>query len=155
VPAPADSATPIDYGALAHFRFEVRRFLVFSERAAHAAGLEPQQHQLLLALRGFASPTRPPTIGNIAEWLLIQHHSAVELVDRAVARGLVRRRQTARDRRRVFVELTPAGDELLSRLSRQHHEELEATAPALVDALITILGSTLAIPAHLLEPIDA
>ena len=131
----------LDYAALATLRLELRRFVAFSERAAHAAGLEPQQHQLLLALRGLASPDRPATIGNIAEWLAIQHHSAVELVDRAAARGLVQRQQDAEDRRRVFVELTDAGAAVLTDLSMQHREELETTAPALLRALRAILES--------------
>jgi DNA-binding MarR family transcriptional regulator len=113
--------------------------LAFSERASHGAGLEPQQHQLLLALRGFAAPGRRPTIGDIAEWLLIQHHSAVELVDRAVARGLVSRHHDPTDRRRVLVELTPEGESFLAHLSIQHREELESTAPALLTALHAVL----------------
>jgi DNA-binding MarR family transcriptional regulator len=139
LPARAPVLTPLDYAALARFRLELRRFLAFSERASRAAGLEPQQHQLLLALRGFASPDRAPTIGEIAEWLLIQHHSAVELVDRAVARGLVARQQDPADRRRVLVELTSEGDALLVQLSLQHREELESTAPALLAALDGVL----------------
>jgi DNA-binding MarR family transcriptional regulator len=131
--------SPLDYAALARFRLELRRFLAFSERASHAAGLEPQQHQLLLALRGFGSPDRSPTIGDIASWLLIQHHSAVELVDRAGARGLVRRHTDPEDRRRVLVELTPEGEAVLAQLSLQHREELESTAPALLEALDTVL----------------
>src|SRR5579884_643037 len=109
-------AVAFDYRALAHFRFELRRFLAFSERAAHAAGLEPQQHQLLLALKGLPSAEQPPTIGNVAGWLVIQHHSAVELVDRAVARGLVRREHDLTDRRRVLVQLTADGEHVLDEL---------------------------------------
>jgi DNA-binding MarR family transcriptional regulator len=136
--APALKA--LDYAALARFRLELRRFLGFSERVSHAVGLEPQQHQLLLALRGFTSTEQLPTIGNIAEWLLIQHHSAVELVDRAAARGLVQRQPDPDDRRRVLVELTADGDAVLAELSIQHREELENSAPALIDALSGILG---------------
>jgi len=139
LPPHAPALTRPDYAALANFRLELRRFMAFSERAAHSAGLEPQQHQLLLALRGLAGPDRPPTIGNIADWLAIQHHSAVELVDRAAARGLVRRQQDAGDRRRVLVEVTSAGAAVLADLSLQHRQELEATAPALLRALQTIL----------------
>jgi DNA-binding MarR family transcriptional regulator len=135
----APALTRVDYAALAHFRLALRRFLAFSERSSHAAGLEPQQHQLLLALRGFASADRAPSIGDIADWLLIQHHSAVELVDRAVARGLVRRHHDPADRRRVLVDLTPEGESVLTHLSMQHREELESTAPALLAALHTVL----------------
>lgn len=136
VPAPA----AVDYGALARFRFELRRFLHFSERAAHAAGIEPQQHQLLLALKGLPTPSDPPTVGNVAAWLHIQHHSAVELLDRAVARGLVRRQPDAHDRRRVLVELTPAGEGLLALLSQVHQQELQSTAPALLESLSRVLS---------------
>jgi len=143
LPARPASLTRHDYAALARFRFELRRFLVFSEHASHAVGLEPQQHQLLLALRGLTSPERLPTIGNLANWLQIQHHSAVELVDRAVARGLIQRQQDPNDRRRVLVELTLEGTAVLSQLSIQHREELESTAPALIDALRAVLQSPL------------
>lgn len=130
----------LDYAALATFRFELRRFLAFSQRAAQAAGLEPEQHQLLLGLRGLAQPDRAPSIGQVAEWLHIQHHSAVELVDRAVARGLVQRTRDLNDRRRVLVEITPAGRAVLARLSVQHRQELESRAPALIDALQAVLA---------------
>jgi len=139
LPARSPAQKSVDYPALARFRLEVRRFLAFSERASHAVGLEPQQHQLLLALRGFGSPAHPPTIGNIAEWLMIQHHSAVELVDRAVARRLVERHHDRDDRRRVLVELTPQGEAVLADLSMQHRQELEFTAPALLTALGEVL----------------
>ena len=136
----SDSIT-VDYTALARFRLELRGFLHFSERAAHAAGIEPQQHQLLLALKGLPTPDEPPTVGNLAAWLAIQHHSAVELVDRAVARGLVSREHDPRDRRRVLVQLTPHGQALLDRLSVMHHHELQTTAPALLTALRQVLDS--------------
>ncbi len=139
LPARAPTLSPLDYAALARFRLVLRRFLPFSERLSHASGLEPQQHQLLLALRGFASPDPAPTIGDVASWLLIQHHSAVELVDRAAARGLVRRHPDPEDRRRVLVELTPEGEAVLVQLSLQHREELESSAPALLDALDAVL----------------
>ncbi|MBV9578839.1 MAG: MarR family transcriptional regulator, partial [Chloroflexi bacterium] len=105
------------------------------------AGIEPQQHQLLLALKGLPTLDDPPSVGNIAAWLSIQHHSAVELVDRAVARGLVRREQDAADRRRVLVHLTDDGEALLDRLSVLHQHELRSTAPALLAALTHVLDS--------------
>ena len=132
---------PMDYEALARFRLELRQFLHFSERAAHAAGVEPQQHQLLLALKGLGGPNEQPTIGNLATWLAIQHHSAVELVDRAAARGLVRREQHARDRRRVLVHLTAAGEALLNELSSVHQHELRSSAPALLGALQRVVAA--------------
>jgi DNA-binding MarR family transcriptional regulator len=138
---PSSDSVSVDYTALARFRLELRGFLHFSERAAHAAGIEPQQHQLLLALKGLPTPQEPATVGNVAAWLTIQHHSAVELVDRAVARGLVRREHDVRDRRRVLVHLTPDGQALLDRLSVMHRQELQTTAPALLTALQRVLDS--------------
>jgi DNA-binding MarR family transcriptional regulator len=138
------SATPVptavDYAALARFRLELRAFLHFSERAAHSAGIEPQQHQLLLALKGLPAPDAPPTVGNLAAWLRIQHHSAVELVDRCAARGLVRREQDPQDRRRVLVVLTEDGEALLDRVSQINQLELQSHAPALIAALQRVLA---------------
>jgi DNA-binding MarR family transcriptional regulator len=134
------AATDVDYPALARFRLELRAFVHFSEHAAHAAGIEPQQHQLLLALKGLPGPESLPTVGNLATWLHIQHHSAVELVDRAEARGLVSREHDAHDRRRVLVHLTQAGEALLDQLSILHHEELRSRAPELIAALQGVLA---------------
>lgn len=133
-----DNLTSDEYRALAEFRFELRRFLHFSEQAARAAGLEPQQHQLLLTLRGF--PTgRPVTIGDLAERLLLQHHSTVELVDRSARQGLVERQRDEADRRRVFVRLTAAGEAVLRELSLPHREQLRTAGPALARALNALL----------------
>src|SRR5712692_2945540 len=90
-----------DYEALAELRYQIRRFLHFSEQAARAAGLEPHQHQLLLALKGLPAPGEPASIGWLAERLQIQHHSAVELVDRLAERGLASRSRAPSDRRQV------------------------------------------------------
>src|SRR3989442_8012669 len=104
-----DRLTVTDYRALAEFRYQLRRFERFSERAARAVGLEPQQHQLLLAVKGMPAGV-PATIGLLAERLQVQHHTAVELVDRMQARGLVRRSRAGADRRRGFVHPPrPAG----------------------------------------------
>ncbi|MBV8714247.1 MAG: winged helix-turn-helix transcriptional regulator [Chloroflexi bacterium] len=135
------AATDVDYAALARFRLELRAFLHFSEQAAHTAGIEPQQHQLLLALKGLPDPDSLATVGNVASWLHIQHHSAVELVDRAEARGLVRREHDAQDRRRVLVRLTQGGQALLDQLSVLHQNELQSSAPALIAALQRVLDS--------------
>src|SRR5215217_7085359 len=96
-----------EYRALAEFRFRLRQFLRFSEQAARATGLEPQQHQLLLAIKGGDACT-PFTIGELAERLLLQHHSTVELVNRSALQGLVERQRDENDRRRVFIRLTAA-----------------------------------------------
>jgi DNA-binding MarR family transcriptional regulator len=124
----------VDYQALADFRFEIRRFLNFSERLVHAAGVEPQQHQALLAIKGL--PThRVATIGVLAERLLIQHHSAVELVNRLEAKGLLQRARGVADRREVVLTLSRRGERLLKQLTRPHHEELQSARPRLLAAL--------------------
>jgi len=126
--------TLAEYRALAEFRHALRRFLAFSAAVARAGGLEPQQHQLLLALRGLPGGAEA-TIGALAARLGIRHHSAVELVDRMEAHGLVRRARGASDRRRVLVRLAPRGHGLLLRLTLAHRAELRSTGPALVRAL--------------------
>jgi DNA-binding MarR family transcriptional regulator len=139
VSARAARLTRADLRALAQFRAELRRFLHFSEQAAHAAGVEPQQHQLLLALAGLPDADHPPTIGAAAEWLKVQHNSAVELIDRAAARGFIRREPDPLDRRRVLVRLTIAGESVLRDLSLQHRAELQTAAPALLAALRAVI----------------
>jgi DNA-binding MarR family transcriptional regulator len=129
-----DDLTIADYRALADFRYRLRRFLHFSERAARAARLEPQQHQLLLALRGIPDGVEA-TVGALAERLQIQHHSTVELVDRMEEHGLVRRHRGRTDRRQVRVGLTPRGERLLRLLSEHHRAELRALTPMLVRSL--------------------
>lgn len=120
----------LDYSKLLAFRTGLRRFLSWSEREAAAAGLTPAQHQLLLAIRGSDAPSGP-TVGDIADSLLLRHHSAVELIDRAAALGLVERRVDANDQRVVRVVLTPDGEHRLGRLSTQHVEELRRLEPSL------------------------
>lgn len=115
---------------LAAFRYALRQFLRFSENAAKQVGLTPQQHQALLAIKGF--PGRDTiTIGELAERLQIEHHSAVGLVDRLVGQELVVRKQSSKDRRQVQVALTREGLKLLERLSAAHKEELGVIAPEL------------------------
>jgi len=113
--------TDEDYAKLLRSRDGLRRFLRWSEREAEAAGVTPAQHQLLLVVRAHGSP---PTIGDVAEHLLLRHHSAVELTDRAEAAGLVTRRTDPKDLRTVRLELTPLGSRTLSTLSALHLEEL-------------------------------
>ncbi len=137
VPGPIPVA--IDYHALAEFRYQIRRFLRFSEEAARSAGLEPQQHQLLLALRGLPAAILP-TVSELAERLQIRHHSVVELVDRLEQRQLVRRHRSEADRRKVLVEMTPEGDQLLQSLALAHRQELESAGPELLRALSAVLG---------------
>lgn len=130
--------TDAEYKALAEFRYQLRRFLHASEGIARDAELEPQQHQLLLAIKGLPEG-RAATIGALAERLQLRHHSAAELVDRAEERGLVRRVRSDVDRRQVFVQLTADGSEKLRRLSVHHRDELRSAGPALVRALITLM----------------
>ncbi len=122
-----------DYQSLAELRHQIRRFLHFSEKAARAAGLEPKQHQLMLALKGLPKDVRP-RIAELAERLQIQHHSAVELVNRLAAGGYVERAR-GKDRREVLLSLTPKGIRVLERLTLFHREELRSQGPALVRIL--------------------
>jgi DNA-binding MarR family transcriptional regulator len=112
-----------EYEAIAGFRYAIRRYLRFSEQAARAAGITPQQHQLMLAIKGFPNRERA-TISELADRLQMRQHSMVGLVDRTEAQGLVRREHGVVDRRQVFVSLTPSGEETLRRLIGQHRREL-------------------------------
>lgn len=126
-----------DYVSLSQFRYLLRRFSRFSEAAARAAGLPVQQHQALLAIQGF--PGREPiSVGELAERLNAFHHSTVGLVDRLVARTLVRRRRDPRDRRRVMVVLTLKGRTALAALTLNHQDELRQLAPMLKHLLTQI-----------------
>lgn len=125
---------------LARFRSEIRRFLRFSEKAAAAAGLEPQQHQLLLQVAGVPEGTLA-TISQISEAMCLQHHTAVELSKRCEAAGLVRRTQDLDDRRCVILELTAEGQKALRGLSEVHAQQLRELAPSLIQALMRISNS--------------
>jgi DNA-binding MarR family transcriptional regulator len=127
-----------DYRALHAFRFQINRFLHFSEEAARTEGLEPRQHQLMLAVQ--ASAGGQPTVGEIAEQLFIRHNSAVELADRLVERGLAQRIREGSDRRQVRIRLTSKGEEKLRRLSGEHRDELRRTGPMLASALSEALA---------------
>jgi DNA-binding MarR family transcriptional regulator len=115
--------TDEDFGRLLEFRTGIRRFLHWSEAQAEAVGLTGAQHQLLLAVRGRRRP-EAPTIGDVADALLLRHHSAVGLVDRAAHAGLVVRRPDDEDARIVRLELTARGRRKLDALSEAHLEEL-------------------------------
>lgn len=117
------SLSDATYAQLLALRTSLRRFERWSERQARAAGLTPAQHQLLLAVRGHAD-RRGPTVGEVADYLLLRHHSVVELVDRADAAGLIRRERDGDDHRVVRLRLTPTGAERLEALSALHLEEL-------------------------------
>jgi|SRR5580765_2964890 DNA-binding MarR family transcriptional regulator len=118
------------YELLAAFRYALRRFLHFSETAAHATGITPQHHQALLAIKGF--PGRESvSVGELAERLQIRHHSAVGLVDRLVADKLVSREPALQDRRQVHIRLTRRGESVLGKLSALHHTQLKTLGPEL------------------------
>ena len=127
------------YEMLAAFRYALRQFHHFSEEAAHAAGITPQQHQALLAIMGF--PGRDCiTVGELAERLQLRHHSAVGLIDRLVAEKLVARAPSAQDRRQVFVQLSRRGENVLERLSAAHTEQLKRMGPELILRLKQLAG---------------
>ena len=126
--APADA----DYRRLLQFRTGLRRFLRWSEEQAEKVGLTTAQHQLLLAIRGHDGD-RGPTIGDVASYLLLRHHSAVGLVDRAVKAGMLERHEDAEDRRVVRLRLTPQGGRTLQQLSAAHLEEIKRLAPRVRD----------------------
>jgi DNA-binding MarR family transcriptional regulator len=119
-----------DYEALSDFRYSIRCFLEFSENAARNAGLTPQQHQALLAVRGFP-PGTAVTIGDLAERLRIRHNSAGELVDRLIEAGLLIRQPDALDNRRVLLSLSDSAADILSQLSAVHLDELSRLRPVL------------------------
>lgn len=119
-----------DYRRLLEFRTGLRRFVRWSEEQARSVGLSPAQHQLMLAVRGHPDD-RGPTIGDVADYLLLRHHSAVELVDRAETAGLVRRRPDRDDERIVRLRLTARGADKLRRLTAVTLEELARLSPGL------------------------
>ncbi len=121
-----------EYRSLAAFRAALRRFQHFSEEAARGAGLTPQQHQAMLAVRGAAEPM---TVGALAEQLQVRHHSAVGLVDRLAAQDLVERVRGAGDRREVHLALTGRGEEILASLAATHRAELRRLGPQLAALL--------------------
>ncbi|HWR34835.1 MAG TPA: MarR family transcriptional regulator [Clostridia bacterium] len=133
----------VEYRALAEFRYQVRRFLRFSEEAARHAGVEPQQYQLMLAVKGLPPGLRP-RIGEVAERLQIQHHSTVELVDRLEKQGLVQRKRGSEDRREVIISLTQRGEKLLSEVATHHRNQLLNSGPQLLHSLRHVIGANVA-----------
>ncbi len=119
-----------DFETLAEFRYLLRQFGAFSAGAAREAGLTAQQHQVLLAIKGFPGREQV-TIGELAERLSLKHHSVVGLVDRLVRRGLIARRHDEADRRKVRIVLTPEAADLLLGLTLAHRDELRRLAPLL------------------------
>ncbi|MFZ0417274.1 MAG: MarR family winged helix-turn-helix transcriptional regulator [Candidatus Sulfotelmatobacter sp.] len=127
-----------DYQALAEFRYQIRRFLHFSEQVVKRAGLERGQYQLMLAIKGMPAGVRP-RIRELANRMEIRHHSAVELVNRLEAGGFVDRTRAQDDRREVLLALTPKGEQVLAELALHHHDELRSAGPELVAALRRVM----------------
>jgi DNA-binding MarR family transcriptional regulator len=137
----AEHSPPISEAAfrqLVAFRHCIRQFLHFSEEVVRAHGLEPQQYQILLALRGLPQGARP-TITTLAEQLCLRHNSIVELVDRLVEHGALNRRHGAQDHREVPIELTSHGETLLERLAGLQQHELRVSGPALCKSLRSVM----------------
>lgn len=129
----ATDLTDKDYAALAEFRFALRQFQMFSEAKAAEAGLKPQQHQALLAIR--AAVADDATVGHVARRLIVRPHTASELIDRLEALGFVQRQAAHSDRRRALLRLTPRANGILSELSSVHREEIRRLQPLLVEQL--------------------
>jgi len=130
----------VNYAALARFRYELRKFQAFSKAAAKSAGLTPQQHQALLVVRGF-SDQGPVSVGDLAEFLLIRPHTAVELVNRMTRLELFARVTDGADGRRVLIKLTKEGERRLQKLSQTNLRELRAIGPTLTRMLETFHNS--------------
>jgi DNA-binding MarR family transcriptional regulator len=137
-PKPLNDA---EYRALAEFRYQIRRYLRFMEEKAREAGQNPQQYQLVLALKGLPKEISP-TIGALAERLQLNHNSMVELVDRCEKRGLLRRMRSDDDRRRVELELTAEGDAYLKKLASAGREELRTIGPVLAQSIQHLINDT-------------
>jgi DNA-binding MarR family transcriptional regulator len=135
---PDSDLSSSQYCDLAEFRRQIRQFIHFSEVTAKEHGLEPHQHQLLLAVRGLPDGVKP-TIREISSRLFIQHHSAVELINRLESTGAIARHSGTGDKREVWVRLTPAGRAILRKLSLAHRMELERSGPELARALGSVL----------------
>src|SRR5215475_2674992 len=132
--APYKSGKAVDYETLANFRYGLRRFLAFSEVEANRAGLSAQQYQALMAIRGL-SIREPMSIGDLARYMLIRHHTAVELVNRMVRLKIISRSVDPSDGRRVLLALTGEGERRLRRLYRVHVHELRTMGPTLTKML--------------------
>ena len=125
-----DKLHKAQYETLAAFRYALRKFIHFSETAAQAAGITPQQHQALLAIKGFPGRDRI-TVGELAERLQLRHHSTVGLIDRLVMDKLVARAPSIADRRQVIIQLTSRGEKTLEKLSTMHRKQLQQIGPEL------------------------
>jgi DNA-binding MarR family transcriptional regulator len=128
-----------EYLALGEFRYQLRRFMRHMEEATRQLGTNPQQYQLVLAVKGLPRDVAP-TISRLAERMQLNHNSMVELVDRCEENNLVRRSRSASDRRQVTLSVTPEGESLLRRLGVAARQELRDSGPVLVDAIFRLTG---------------
>jgi DNA-binding MarR family transcriptional regulator len=133
--------TEPEYLALAEFRYQLRRFLRRMEEATRQSGVNPQQYQLVLAVKGLPKEIMP-TISHLAERIQLNHNSMVELVDRCVEQGLLRRDRDTSDRRQVKLSITAEGDVLLRKLGVAARQELQEAGPMLVGAILRLTGDT-------------
>jgi DNA-binding MarR family transcriptional regulator len=131
--------TDAEYRSLSEFRYQIRRFLRFTEERAREAGQNPQQYQVILAIRGLP-PEKSPNIGTIAERMQLNHNSMVELVDRCEKRGLLRRGRADGDRRQVELTITAEGDALLRKLATAGREELRRVGPVLAESIQSLIS---------------
>jgi len=138
--ASPEQLSKTQYETLAAFRYSLRKFTHFSESAAQAAGVTPQQHQALLAIKGFPDRDRV-TVGELAERLQLRHHSVVGLIDRLVLEKLVVRTPSLEDRRQVLIKLTGRGEKTLEKLSALHREQLKHIGPELSQLLERLKSS--------------
>jgi DNA-binding MarR family transcriptional regulator len=137
----ASALRETDYRSLAEFRYRIRLFLAESEETARAAGLEPEQFQLLLAVRGMP-PRNCATIQHLAARLLVKHNTVVERIDRLARMGLLRRLHDHADHRIVHVELSARGNRMVEKFSRQRMQELKRSGPELIVALTKVILAT-------------
>lgn len=133
--------TDADYRALAEFRYRIRHFLADSGRAAHSAGLEPEQFQLLLAVKGMPLGVQA-SIQAVAERLHVNHNTAVERIDRLARMRLLRRVHNRADRRVVLVELTPRGSRVLEKLAQTRMAEIRTSGVKLIESLSEVIAAT-------------
>lgn len=134
-----------EYRALAELRYRIRLFLREGDAVAQAAGLEPQQYLLLLAIRGLPEGEEA-TVRMLAARLVLKHHSVVELIDRLEMRGYVRRTRGREDRRRVLVSLLPRGERMLEQVALHRIGELRSNGHQLVRAIDELLEHTRGTP---------
>jgi DNA-binding MarR family transcriptional regulator len=134
-----------EYLALGEFRYQLRRFLRHMEESSRLLGANPQQYQLVLAIKGLPRDT-VPTISRLAERMQLNHNSMVELVDRCEENNLIRRLRSASDRRQVTLSITPDGEALLRKLGVAARQDLRDSGPILVDAIQRMIGEQHADP---------